>query len=122
MIIEFLPEAKAELLDAVAYYEGELPGLGQRFWDEIDHHIEWIAENPRVPRLRAGGYRRVNLSVFPYYLAYIIRIQSFGFYPSRTAAAFPNIGSTDLSVRAPSRGPWTVWLPCSIPSRIWILW
>jgi hypothetical protein len=30
MIIEFLPEANAELLDAVAYYEGELPGLGQR--------------------------------------------------------------------------------------------
>jgi hypothetical protein len=30
MIVEFLPEAKSELLDAVAYYEGELNGLGQR--------------------------------------------------------------------------------------------
>ena len=32
MIVEFLPEAKSELLDAVAYYEGELNGLGQRLW------------------------------------------------------------------------------------------
>ena len=30
MIVEFLPLAKSELLDAVAYYEGELYGLGQR--------------------------------------------------------------------------------------------
>jgi hypothetical protein len=39
MIVEFLPEAKSELLDAVAYYEGELNGLGQRLWDEVDEHI-----------------------------------------------------------------------------------
>jgi hypothetical protein len=55
------------------YYESELPSLGQRFWDEVDRHITWIAENPEVPRLREGAYRRVNLSVFPYYLAYTVR-------------------------------------------------
>jgi toxin ParE1/3/4 len=47
--------------------------LGQRFWAEIDRHITWIAQNPEVPRLRDGGDRRVTLSVFPYYLAYIVR-------------------------------------------------
>jgi ParE toxin of type II toxin-antitoxin system, parDE len=73
MIIEFLPEANGELMDAVAYYEGELTGLGQRFWGEVDQHIAWIAQNPEVPRLRDGGYRRVNLNVFPYYIAYIVR-------------------------------------------------
>ena len=46
---------------------------GQRFWDEIDQHIAWIAENPEVPRLRDGDYRRVNLSVLPYYIAYVVR-------------------------------------------------
>jgi hypothetical protein len=30
MIIEVLPEAKSELMDAVAYYEGEQRGLGRR--------------------------------------------------------------------------------------------
>jgi hypothetical protein len=73
MIVEFLPEAKSELLDAVEYYESELPGLGQRFWNEVDQHVSWIAENPEVPQERAGRYRRVNLRVFPYYVAYIVR-------------------------------------------------
>jgi ParE toxin of type II toxin-antitoxin system, parDE len=73
MIVEFLPEAKSELLHAVQYYEGQLLGLGRRFWDEVDQHINWIAENPEVPQLRSGGYRRVNLRIFPYYVAYIVR-------------------------------------------------
>lgn len=36
-------------------------------------HIAWIAENPDVPRLRDGGYRRVNLKIFPYYVSYVVR-------------------------------------------------
>jgi len=55
MIVEFLPQAKSELLHAVEYYEGQLIGLGQRFWNEVDQHITWIVENPEVPQLRAGG-------------------------------------------------------------------
>jgi plasmid stabilization system protein ParE len=73
MIVEFLPQAKSELLHAVEYYEGQLVGLGHRFWDEVDQHINWIAENPEVPQVRGDGYRRVNLRVFPYYVAYIVR-------------------------------------------------
>src|ERR1700730_9430720 len=73
MIVEFLPEAKSELLDAVAYYEGELNGLGQRRWDEVHEHIAWIGANHEVPRLRTGGYRRVNLRIFPYFISYVVR-------------------------------------------------
>lgn len=73
MIIQFLSQAKSELEDAASYYEGELDGLGRRFWDEVDEHIAWITRNPEVPRLRPGGYRRVNLKIFPYYIPYIIR-------------------------------------------------
>jgi toxin ParE2 len=73
MNVQFLAEAHAELLDAVAYYEGELSGLGLRLWDEVDQHIEWIARNYEVPRLRPDGYRRVNLKIFPYYISYIVR-------------------------------------------------
>ncbi len=39
MIVEFLSQAKSELFDAAEYYEGELSGLGQRLWDEVDLHI-----------------------------------------------------------------------------------
>jgi hypothetical protein len=71
MIIRFLPEAKSELMDAIDYYEGESSGLGHRFWDEVDAHITWIAENHQIPRLRDGGYRRVNLKIFPYYVSLV---------------------------------------------------
>lgn len=73
MIIELLPEAKSQLFDPVAYYEGELRGLGQRPWDDVDQHIRRIAGNYEVPRVRPGGYRRVNLKIFPYYIFYVVR-------------------------------------------------
>ena len=69
----FLPEARDELLEAVAYYEGEASGLGSRLWEEVDRHIAWIERNYEVPRSRPGGYRRVNLKLFPYYISYIVR-------------------------------------------------
>ena len=68
-----LQQAFEELNAAVAYYEEQQPGLGLRLKDEVDKHINWILSNSSVPRVRSGGYRRVNLKVFPYYLAYIIR-------------------------------------------------
>ena len=73
MNIVFLWEAQFEFLDAISYYEREQPGLGQRFKDEVDRSVLWIAERPRVCRLRRGGYRRLNLRIFPYYVPYIIR-------------------------------------------------
>mgnify|MGYP001179656510 FL=1 len=62
-----------ELLGAVEYYEREQKGLGRRLWDELAEHLAWIAQHPEVAKLRAGGYRRVNLRVFPYFVAYVSR-------------------------------------------------
>lgn len=73
MNVQFVLEAHTELLDAVAYYEGEFSGLGLRLWEEIDRHIWWIERHYETPRLRPGGYRRVNLKIFPYYLSYVVR-------------------------------------------------
>ncbi len=68
-----LQQAFEELTDAIAYYEEQQAGLGLRLKDEVDQHVNWILSNATVPKLRSGGYRRVNLKVFPYYIAYIIR-------------------------------------------------
>jgi hypothetical protein len=64
MIIQFLPQAKSELLDAVEYYEGESNGLGYRFWEEVDQHIAWIAEHHGI-RSRAviPSYSKVPSNV-----------------------------------------------------------
>jgi plasmid stabilization system protein ParE len=71
MTIIVLPEAADEFEDATAYYSDKQSGLGQRFRDEVDRYIRWIAEHTEIPRLRLGGYRRVNLRVFPHYIAYV---------------------------------------------------
>lgn len=73
MTIRFVEEAQREFLDAISEYEEARAGLGQRFKDEVDRCALWIADHPELYRLRPGGYRRINVRVFPYYLAYIIR-------------------------------------------------
>ena len=71
MNLVVLPQAADEFEDATDYYERQQPGLGRRFRDEVDRHIRWITDNPDIPRVRRGGYHRVNLKVFPYYVAYL---------------------------------------------------
>ena len=73
MKIIFLQEAESEFLDAIAYYESERAGLGRRFKDEVDRSLRWVVARPEVCRLRSGGYRRMNLRIFPYYIPYITR-------------------------------------------------
>lgn len=67
MNLIFVPEAQGEFLDAISYYEEAREGLGQRFKDETDRCILWVAEHSGLYRVRAGGYRRINLRAFPYY-------------------------------------------------------
>lgn len=70
MRIELHPEADAKFAAQVEYYDKREPGLGQRFYHEVIGTFEWIAGNATVPRLRRS-YRRVNLKVFPFYVAYV---------------------------------------------------
>ena len=64
MKITFLKEAELEFLDAISHYENEQPGLGQRFKNDLDRTVLWIAKHPKVCKLRRGVYRRINLQVF----------------------------------------------------------
>jgi hypothetical protein len=68
-----LEQAFTELNDAVEYYEVKQLGLGLRLKDEVNERVNWVVDNFDTPRVRTGGYRRVNLKVFPYYIAYIVR-------------------------------------------------
>ena len=71
MRIELHPEADAEFAAQVEYYENRQAGLGQRFYREVIGCLDWIAEHPTLPRLRRD-HRRVNLKVFPFYVAYAV--------------------------------------------------
>ena len=72
-MIRFVEEAQREFLDAIVNYEEARAGLGQRFNDEVDRCALWIEDHPELYRLRPGGYHRVNLRVFPYYIPYVVR-------------------------------------------------
>jgi hypothetical protein len=71
---EFLAEARDEFREAALYYESKEAGLGVRLRDEVSHVIERILADPYLWREHAGGYRRVNCPVFPYYVAYQIQM------------------------------------------------
>ena len=73
MKITFLQEAESEFLAAISCYEAEQPGLGQRFEEEVNRTVLWLADHPELCRLRPGGYRRMNLRIFPYYIPYVTR-------------------------------------------------
>lgn len=73
MKIEIIEEAEDELFDAALWYESREPGLGFRFRNEISHVLRKIQEDPFLWREGAGGYRRVNCPVFPYYVPFFIR-------------------------------------------------
>lgn len=73
MTVLVVPEARSELRAAVDYYESQADGLGKKLWLEVEEHLAWIAHHHTLPRLRPGGYRRVNLRVFPYLIAYMVR-------------------------------------------------
>jgi len=66
-------DAEIEFWESVDYYERQASGLGIRFKEEVDRFLERIQADPFLPRLRNNSYRRVNLSVFGHYIAYIIR-------------------------------------------------
>jgi hypothetical protein len=73
MKVVFLAEAQQELLEVVDYYESARRGLGARFNEELSRSVSVVLSNPAFGQIRVGGYRRINLKVFPYYLPYIGR-------------------------------------------------
>jgi plasmid stabilization system protein ParE len=71
-VLEFLPEASAEVECATGDYEALSRGLGVRFRSEVESACAAIVQHPLLWRLRPAGYRRVNLPGFPYYIAFIL--------------------------------------------------
>ena len=72
MTIRFLPEAEAELDDAIAYYEAQLVGLGIEFAREVRAGLARIEEFPDGWQLLSRRVRRYRLNRFPYGILYAV--------------------------------------------------
>jgi len=64
------PQARAELLEAHAWYEQERPGLGQAFFQEVRTAVAVVREMPEAFPVVHLSVRRVLLKRFPYALYY----------------------------------------------------
>lgn len=72
MKILFDELAKAELEDAVIYYEFELVGLGAEFKDEVKHGLLRIRDFPEAWAKEKDDIRHYLLHKFPYKILYSI--------------------------------------------------
>jgi toxin ParE1/3/4 len=65
-------EARADALDAFAFYEGRRPGLGERFREHVNNAISKIQRSPERYPLVYRDLRRRLVERFPYAVFYRI--------------------------------------------------
>jgi toxin ParE1/3/4 len=70
--VVFTQAARAELLEAQDWYEGQARGLGRRFRLAIDVLVERITANPRQFPVVFKNLRRALLRRFPYSLFFAV--------------------------------------------------
>ena len=68
----FHEAADAELTEAVAYYDGKAPGLGDRLLGEVKTATRLIERYPEIGSVKDFGVRAKVLSKFPYSLMYLV--------------------------------------------------
>jgi plasmid stabilization system protein ParE len=64
--------AEAELAEASAWYELQVPGLGAQFLDQFEENVKAIAEAPLRWPIYVNDIRRYVMSRFPYVIYYQI--------------------------------------------------
>lgn len=72
MNYEFHPEAELEVLEAAARYDSAVPGLGERFGDEVERVIDLLLDSPGLGARVDGEIRHFVLQRFPFSVIYVV--------------------------------------------------
>jgi plasmid stabilization system protein ParE len=68
--IQILEAADKEWTKAALWYEGQSPGLGNRFIEMVEKKLDLISKYPdRYPK-RKGNFREALVNIFPYIIVY----------------------------------------------------
>ena len=67
------PLVRADLSEAVNWYEEQQPGFGLEFTTDFLFHYRQLVRNAHLYSLCFADVRRLNLDRFPYGLFYVIR-------------------------------------------------
>lgn len=72
MKFDFHPQAEAEFIEAISYYEDCEPGLGEDFSLEVYFTVKNILSYPNLWPVLEGDVRRCLVNRFPYGVLYSI--------------------------------------------------
>ena len=70
--VAWLPEATEEYYEAISWYEGKAPGLGERFALIVEQTVVDIAEAPLIFPVAHKDRRRAGMRRFPYGLFFVV--------------------------------------------------
>ena len=68
--VRFHPGAEVELAAEAQYYDERLPGLGERFTDEVEAAVGLASSFPLIGSPYKYGTRRVFTKKFPFSIVY----------------------------------------------------
>jgi toxin ParE1/3/4 len=74
--VKYHEAAEEELLSEIAYFELHLPGLGRRFYTEVQRVEKLLAQFPQSGQEISPGARKYAMRAFPFSLIYSIEKDS----------------------------------------------
>jgi hypothetical protein len=70
--VKFYKKAYREYFDAYDWYDGQLPGLGDRFEKMVQRQIKFIVQNPLIYPNKKFDTKESKVEDFPYLIVYKI--------------------------------------------------
>ena len=72
MNIILIPPSDKELEETVDYYNNQMPGLGEQFYNAFLNTVNYINIVPDAWRKVGSNTRKINIKQFPYLILYVL--------------------------------------------------